>query len=420
MTKQIAKTQACAIWHQFEAYLRFGLEISEKFNYPRSQIDVILVVSGKCMMNEAKMPSLTAESNDDLLTDIETAIAAPVDAEPAKTELRTIGFYRREIMPRLGAEVFEANPGRLGFFAIGAFGSVSAFYAIVVLNPAWPIKLLLGVAIGLCNGILGFVTHELLHGSVVKNQKLQTFIGFFGLMPYLISPTYWRYVHNRMHHGKTQQTIRDPDAFPTMRVYKASKFVQAIFPFTPGSGYKRSYFYFFFWLSFHEFVAQIYHRSRNGIFDAMDHRRVTWELSAQVAIVLGLMAVAGPSNWLWVVILPIAGQNYLLMSYISTNHNLSPLTSENDPLVNSLTVTNHPAIEFLTLNFGYHVEHHLFPTVSGKHAKKIHVELLKSFPDTYKHMPKWQAMKALYATARIYKNSKTLIHPESLRTFDTI
>lgn len=371
-------------------------------------------------MNEAKTSFRTEESMDTLLVDIETTTVAPESVQPTTTELRSIGFYRREILPRLGPEVFETNAGRLGFFTVGALGSVAAFWAIVALNPAWPIKLLLGITIGLCNGILGFVTHELLHGSVVKNQRLQTFLGFFGLLPYLISPTYWRYVHNRLHHGKTQQTIRDPDAFPTMRVFKSSKFVQAIFPFTPGSGHKRSYFYFFFWLSFHEFVAQIYMRFRNGIFDAMNHRRVTWELSAQVAIVFALMAIAGPSNWLWVVILPIAGQNYLLMSYISTNHNLSPLTSENDPLVNSLTVTNHPVIEFLTLNFGYHIEHHLFPTVSGKHAKKIHRELVKAFPDTYKQMPKWEAMKALYATARIYKNSTTLINPETLQTYDTI
>ncbi len=357
-----------------------------------------------------------ATGDDTLDIDVDTAMAAPT----ASTEVRTIGFYRREILPRLGPEVFEVNPARLVYLGLCGLGSIAAFCAIVVLNPAWPIKLLLGVAIGLCNGVIGFLTHELLHGSVVKNTKLQTFLGFFGLMPFLISPTYWRYVHNRLHHGKTQQTIRDPDAFPTMRVYKASKFVQTIFPFTPGSGYKRSYLYFFFWLSFHEFTAQIYLRFRNGIFDAMDHKRVTIELSAQVAIVLALMWIAGPSNWLWMVILPIAFQNYLLMSYISTNHNLSPLTSDNDPLVNSLTVTNHPLIEMLTINFGYHVEHHLFPTVSGKHAKKIHRELLQAFPDTYKHMPKWKAMKALYATARIYKNSKTLINPETLQTYDTI
>ncbi len=339
---------------------------------------------------------------------------------PIKEAPRNIGFYRREITPALSPEVFQLNPARLWGFAICSTGALLAFAAIVFINPFWPFKLLLGLAIGLLCGIQGFLTHELLHGAITRNSKLQTFLGFFGLMPFLISPTYWKYVHNRLHHGKTQQTLRDPDAFPTLRIYKNSKFVQAIFPFTPGSGHKRSYLYFFFWLSFHEFVAQIYLRFRNGVFDGMDHKRVTLELSSQIAILIGLLIVAGPSQWLWVMVIPLATQNYLLMSYISTNHNLSPLTHENDPLVNSLTVTSHPVVEWFTLNFGYHVEHHLFPAVSSKYAKKIHQVLIEKFPDTYKYMPKKQAMRALYNTARIYKNATTLVHPKTLKTFDTL
>lgn len=335
-------------------------------------------------------------------------------------ELKNIGFYRREVMPLLGAEVFELNPLRLGWFAACVSVAVVGFYAIVALDLPWFAKLAIGIAIGLANGVLGFVTHELLHGSIVKNERVQNVLGFFGLMPFLISPTYWRFVHNRLHHGKTQQTIRDPDAYPTLRIYKSSKFVQAIFPYTPGSGHKRSVLYFFFWLSFHEFVAQIYLRFRNGVFDGMNHRRVSVELAFQVAIMGAAAVYAGPANWLWVVVLPIAAQNYLLVSYIATNHNLSPLTSENDPLANSLTVTSHPVVEFFTLNFGYHVEHHLFPTVSPRHAKKIHVVLIKKFPESFKVMSKWKAMKALYSTPRIYKSANVLVHPETMQTFDTI
>ncbi len=186
-----------------------------------------------------------------------------------------------------------------------------------------------------------------------------------------------------------------------------------MFPFTPGSGHKRSYLYFFFWLSFHYFATQIYFRFKNRIYDSMNHRRVTVEFAAQIMIVLSLMAYAGPGNWLWMFLVPFAIQNYLVMSYISTNHNLSPLTSENDPLANSLSVTNHPVLEYLNLNFGLHVEHHIFPTVNGKNIKAVHYELLKQFPDTYQIMSKRKAIKALYSTPRIYKNSHELIHPET-------
>jgi fatty acid desaturase len=119
-------------------------------------------------------------------------------------------------------------------------------------------------------------------------------------------------------------------------------------------------------------------------------------------------------------VLPFLIQNYMLMSYISTNHNISPLTNVNDPLANSLSVKVHPVLEFLNINFGYHVEHHLFPTVSAAHAKTIHKELLRQFPNDYKIMPKWQAMKLLYRTSRVYKNAHTLIHPHTGETFPTL
>ena len=108
------------------------------------------------------------------------------------------------------------------------------------------------------------------------------------------------------------------------------------------------------------------------------------------------------------------------MSYISTNHNVSPLTKDNDPLVNSLTVTNHPVLEFLHLNFGYHVEHHLFPTMSPAHSKKVHKALVAKYGDQYKMMSKGAAMKLLYKTPRIYKNSKQLVHPYTGEVHDTI
>ena len=48
-----------------------------------------------------------------------------------------------------------------------------------------------------------------------------------------------------------------------------------------------------------------------------------------------------------------------------------PLTEVNDPLANTLSVTAPRWLERLHLQFGYHVEHHLFPMVSGRHAPAI-------------------------------------------------
>lgn len=273
------------------------------------------------------------------------------------------------------------------------------------------------VIAGFSLGALAFFAHEVLHGSVVRNRKAQDILGFFGFMPFFISPTFWRMWHNQLHHGNTQAIITDPDAFPTLKIFRHSKFMRFMFPFTPGSGYKRSYLYFFFWFSFHILVAQFYLRFRNSQFKNLNHRRVTIEMFMQMGIWLGFLAWLGPANLIWTLVIPFMFQNYLCMSYIATNHNLNPLTRVNDPLKNSLSVTNHRALELLHLNFGYHVEHHIFPSINGAYTKKLHFILRREFGSAYLFMKKNRAVKKLYATARIYKNSKTLINPETSQTY---
>ena len=291
---------------------------------------------------------------------------------------------------------------------------------MVAFTIPWFLKLGLSVLVGYCWALSGLIGHELMHGSIVRSKKWQNFLGFFCFQPFLISPTFWRHWHNNLHHSYTQKIIMDPDAYPTYRIYKQSRFIQWMYKYTPGSGYLRSYLYFFFWFTFNAQVAQYYFRFRNKIFDKVDHKRVNLELLFMNSVFITTLYLVGVSNWIWVFVLPYFVMNYLPFSYISTNHNLSPLTSENDPLVNSLTVTNHPVLEYFHINFGYHTEHHLYPTLSGVYLKDVHELLKVEYPEKFQYMPKWKAMKALYNTARIYKNSKTLMNPLSGDTYPVI
>lgn len=338
--------------------------------------------------------------------------------------LKTIGEYARVLRAQLPAKYFEPRWQRL-LWILGYGGTAAiCVYAIVFLELGWPFKVMAALILGNCYGAFGFIAHELLHGSVIKNQKVAEFISFPLLIPMFISPTYWKFWHNRLHHGKTQQLITDPDAYPTTRVFKHSKFMQFMYPFTPGSGHLRSYLYFFIWFSTHSFVSQLYMRYRNNLYDQANHRRISVEFYLQLAIWAAFLTWvsfwAGPSQILYVWIIPFFAQNYYVMSYIATNHNLNPLTKVNDPLANSLTVTNHPVLEALHFNFGYHVEHHIFPTMSSAYTKHVHRILKKDFAGTYLQMTKWEAIRRLYATARIYKNSSTLINPETGKTYPTL
>ena len=41
-------------------------------------------------------------------------------------------------------------------------------------------------------------------------------------------------------------------------------------------------------------------------------------------------------------------------------------------------------------------------------------------PERYQEMPKWEALKLLYKTSRIYKNKTELVHPKTGEVYQTI
>ncbi len=325
-----------------------------------------------------------------------------------------------DLKKRLPREMFKPFWPRLIPIILIWLSGAGLVASIAIFDLHWAVKVGFGLLAGYCWSIGGLFAHEVLHGSVIRSKRWQNFIGFFCFLPYGISPTFWRYWHNNLHHSHTQKIIKDPDAYPTLRIFKLSRFTQWMFPFTPGSGHKRSYLYLFFWFSFNAQVVQHYFRFRNGLFDKLNHKQVNRELALGLVVHIGALALIGPSNWLFAAVVPFLVMNYLPFSYISTNHNLSPLTKENDPLANSLTVTNHPILEFMHVNFGYHVEHHLFPTLSGVHLKKLHKILKEEYPGKYQYMPKWRALRALYRTPRVYKNANTLVHPKTGKTYPAL
>lgn len=329
-------------------------------------------------------------------------------------------FYQEELKKHLPESVFERTPWRALYFVSFLGINITLITAVVTLDPAWYLKLLAGFVIGQLNASLAFFAHESLHGSIFKNRFLQDLTASIGLAPFLVSATYWRFWHNNLHHRNTQFIHKDPDVFPTLFVYKKSKFLRFVFNLSPGSNSPLSYFYFFYWFTVQSVLIQSYLRFKLEMWANMNHKRVTMEFIPMCLAAVIYVYWVGSANFLWLVLIPFLVQNYTILSYISTNHNLSPLTKINDPLENSLTVTSNRFWDFIHLNFGYHVEHHLFPGVSYKHAKTIHKLLIELYPTKYKHMPKSKALRYLYQTPRIYKNSTELIHPKTMKNYPTI
>jgi len=150
----------------------------------------------------------------------------------------------------------------------------------------------------------------------------------------------------------------------------------------------------------------------------MNRRRVIIE-SAMMAlfwIVLGIWG--GFRVALFGIVIPMMIANFILMSYISTNHFLRRLTETNESLLNSMRVRTLKWIDILHLNFSHHVEHHIFSSMNHHFTPLVRKYLVKYAPDLYLAPPHWKAMWYLYKTPRVYLNDHTLIDPFTGQTTD--
>jgi fatty acid desaturase len=144
-----------------------------------------------------------------------------------------------------------------------------------------------------------------------------------------------------------------------------------------------------------------------------EYRRAILETALAVALWVAVAALIGFVAFQFAFVLPLMIADVLVMAYIVTNHGLSPATDINDPLINALSVTAPRWLEWLTLDFGYHVEHHILPSMSGRHARRVRDEIRARWPERYQTMPILSALHALYLTGRVYKNATTLVDPRT-------
>jgi fatty acid desaturase len=338
----------------------------------------------------------------------------------SRYESYPLQHYAREVRAHLPAEIFQPTPGRLAWLPVHlALIAVLGAY-IVVETPPWYVALLCALVAGHSWGCLGFLAHEAMHHSLTRNRMLQKLVGYAGFGLYGLSPTLWVAWHNQAHHANTGKPVADPDGFGTLGFWRKNAVVRTLEKLSPGSGYKRSAAFLFIWFSLHSFLVLVFHSQRNGYYARISRRTVYLESLAMLAFWLGVLALVGPWNFLFVYGVPVLVANALIMSYIATNHFLNPLTEMNDPLANALSVTSPRWLTKLHLEFGYHVEHHVFPTLSGRHAPAVRDVLIRLYGERYLSLPHTRALRLLYARPKIHDGYDRLIDPRTLASFQVL
>jgi fatty acid desaturase len=327
------------------------------------------------------------------------------------TKLRPVSAYAQELKPLLPARAFRPARSRLfwlplhtALIALGMYGMVRELVS-PWLYPA------VSVVLGCSFAGLVFLAHETLHGATVRGRGLRHLVGWFGFLPFVVSPRLWTAWHNRVHHGHANHTGIDPDAYPTLAEHRKSSLVRVSTDWF-GVGRRRlrglvSLLLGFSFQSAHVlFVAR-----RRGYLTPREYRFALCESALGVLVWIGLFVALGPVPFLVTCVVPLVIANALVMAHIFTNHALSPLTPVNDPLANSLTVTVPPLVEWLTLGFGYHVEHHLFPWMSTRHAPAVRELVLSRWPERYQSLPLFEALRRVHVTPRVYADDATLVDP---------
>jgi fatty acid desaturase len=333
-------------------------------------------------------------------------------------ELHPIGWYAQRVAPHLPKEAFKPVPQRLWGGLAFLLLTASSIVTIGLADLPWYANLALSFLVGTGFAGLGFLGHEILHGTVVKNARLRDFLGAIAFAQFNLGPKLWRKWHNMEHHAHTQEDHIDPDAWATMEELYRRPFMRWVYrlPFWVRSLANFTSFTLFFTIH-----GALMFKRYVGDFKPRDRAMVRFQLIWPIALWLSLLVWLGPYKWLFAYVLPLMMANFLVISYIATNHQLNPLTEVNDPLANSLTVTVPRWVDVLHLNFSYHTEHHLFPGMNPKWGPLVKAEIKRQWPDRYHEMPFTLALATLWRTPRVYStNFVDLVDPDKGMAYGTL
>jgi fatty acid desaturase len=332
---------------------------------------------------------------------------------------KSIPSYASQVRASLSHDVFAPAGSRLLWLPAHLLCIAACTWAIAAKVVPWPVLPILSLIIGMSFAGLAFVAHEALHGAIVRNRALRYGVGWFGFLPFVVSPRLWIAWHNRVHHGHTNQPEVDPDAYPTIETYQRKRSVRIAMDLAPGGSR-----WTFPLAPCFGFSVQSMHVLLCARAWGLLSRRQQLLASGETLIGVGLWAwlaiSIGPLAFAFAFALPLLVGNSIIMAFILTNHSMSALTKRNDPLLNSLSVTLPGWAEWLTLHFGYHVEHHVFPSMSGRHASEVRAALLAKWPARYQSLPLSQALLRLHRSARVYKTDDILVDPRTGREWPTL
>jgi fatty acid desaturase len=306
---------------------------------------------------------------------------------------------RRTLRSRLPRDFGRRQPTRLVWLALAILtlvlhlvvthavlaGTASAWWMLLSLPIAaftWP--------------FIFFVLHELCHGALLPPGPMRRIASAVAAFPLLLQPTFWTAVHN--HHHRFTNHEQDYDR----RRFAGDSEVNGIF---------------------HEFTnplialtligsvqlvysCQLIHFLAGRFSLPVQRRQVLTELAVGGLCTVGVSWLMGWQLLLcgW---LPCAAAGFFLQSlYLVSNHLTRPMATHADSLGTGVSVRLFRG--WSHMDFGRHVEHHLFPHVSANQLVPVTAGLREHYATRFQERTLLATMRRLFQLPGYYLTSHVL------------
>lgn len=253
-----------------------------------------------------------------------------------------------------------------------------------------------GIAIGYVFAAMAFLFHDLRHGGLIKNKFAIEVLSQFLIWPAFVSSYFWDFWHNQLHHRHHLMENRLLKEYPTETFVKGSileNFIKLVSP--PEKGVL-AFIYLFFWYVPYIVLIQTLLLFQKDRFKVLNRGRVFLDMVLHTGFWIAWIVLTGYQNMIFTVVIPLFVMSYILSSYVVTNHHPSLVGEPESKILSACSVTVHPVLQKLHLEFGLHTEHHLFPDISPAHLPQVRKMLQEKYANEYCSMNKWDAVKKIY------------------------
>ena len=302
--------------------------------------------------------------------------------------------FIKKIRSEYPAGYFKNTPWRLAWIFVFMSLLIGATYSLQF-NTVF-VSLGASLIIGYVFAAMAFLFHDLRHGGLIKNKMAIEFFSQLLIWPAFVSSYFWDFWHNQLHHRHHLMENRLLKEYPTESFLKGSflqQFMKFISP--PEKGFL-GFCYLFFWYVPYIVLVQILLLFQKDRFRVLKRSRVLFDMCLHFVFWILWIWISGPENFLYSAVLPLFVMSYILSSYVVTNHHPSLVGEPETKILSACSVTVHPVLQKLHLEFGLHAEHHLFPDISPAYLPVVRQMLQDKYPDRYCTATKWQALKKIY------------------------